>query len=98
MRPAKIQNLSTNPGTNQTANNNQNNHSNQNAWRAYDMSMTSSKPAQPTGHTGSTQHSRHASNRFATSQMQMHQNTQQFGTIVHPSIIKTNNLMMDSLI
>ena len=30
--------------------------------------------------------------------MQMHPNTQQqFGTIVHPSIIKTNNLMMDSL-
>lgn len=31
--------------------------------------------------------------------MQMHQNNpQQFGTIVHPSIIKTNNLMMDSIL
>ena len=62
------------------------------------MSMTSSKAVQPSGHASNTQHSRHVSNRFATSQMQMHQNTQQFGTIVHPSIIKTNNLMMDSLI
>jgi hypothetical protein len=53
------------------------------AWRALDINTTKG---------GSQQHQRA---KFGGSQMQMRDS--QFGTIVHPSIIKTNNLMMESI-
>lgn len=45
----------------------------------------------------SSQHQRNGNGRFGASQMAMRDN-QQFGTIVHPSIVKTNNLMMESIV
>lgn len=101
LRPSKIQNIAAN-----STMGNHSSGSNQNPWRAYEMSAVVPQKQNSAGtQPSSSQHQRHVSNRFTNSQMQMSNNgptgtqqQQQFGTIVHPSIItKTNNLMMDSL-
>ena len=54
------------------------------AWRAIDMTQPGKTNAPPQSQQ------RNGSSRFST------QPNQNFDTIIHPSIIKTNNLMMEN--
>ena len=68
-----------------------------NAWKAIDMNLTKGQSNSAQTSQASNQQHRNGSGRFGAGQLQVH-NNQQFGTIVHPSIIKTNNLMMESIV
>lgn len=61
------------------------------------MNLTKGQSNSAQASQTSNQQHRNGNGRFGTSQLQVH-NNQQFGTIVHPSMIKTNNLMMESIV